>query len=117
MDITPKKEYYQEGTRSFIRFNGKPRIIVEVFKFTDREDAIKKAEKVEIEMRVLGMPFFGAETSDDKFVYLLVANQFPDGVPEVKTQQEVNKLARLMSRLADWFYYAVLDDRKKISEN
>jgi hypothetical protein len=35
----------------------------------------------------------------------------------VKTQQEVNKLARLMSRLADWFYYAVLDDRKKISEN
>jgi len=118
MDIAPKKEFYQEGSRSFIRFNGNPRMIIEIFKYVDREDAIKKAELFEIELRDIGLPFLGAETSDDKFTYLLVATQFPDGVPEIKTQQLANKMARVMSRMADWYYYTVLQaDRKNISNN
>lgn len=104
----PKIIHIQNGPRNFIRFDGKPRMIIEVWKFSHPDDLLAAVEKTQNDLALMEMPYVGAATEWNGMQHLLVATQFPDGIPTAATQKEADELARIMRRLADWYRYQVL---------
>ncbi|MDA3943707.1 MAG: hypothetical protein PF694_09240 [Bacteroidetes bacterium] len=104
----PKIIHLQNGKRNYIRFGGKPRMIISVFEFKTMEELEAASEKTAQELDAVGMPYLGSATEWNDRVYLLVATQFPDGAPTSSDQKEADALAHTMRYLADWYRYQVL---------
>lgn len=109
MALTPKKLHFKNGQRNYIRYDGKPKMVIEVFSFTSM-DLLKEASvKTSHELSRFGMPFLGSVTEWNGIFHLLVATQFIDQAPELTTQHEADKMARIMRKIADWYRYTVLN--------
>ena len=103
-----KKVHFAVGTRHFIRFDGKLKMIIEVFAYKSAEEMKISSDKITADMAALELPFLASMTAWDGLFHLLVATQFPDGVPEISTQKKADQYARTMRKLADWYRYVVL---------
>ncbi len=103
-----KKVHFAVGTRHFIRFDGKIKMIIEVFSYKSIEEMKISSDKITADMAVVGMPFLGAMTEWDGIFHLLVATQFPEGIPDISSQKKADAYARTMRKLADWYRYVVL---------
>jgi hypothetical protein len=102
-----KKRFYTEGSRSFIEYNGKPRMIIEVFEIDTSDDIITVMAEKGNEMKLQNLPYFGAATSWNGKYYLLVSTSILDALPP-STKQYTDHMARVMRRLADWYRYTIL---------
>jgi hypothetical protein len=105
---TPKIVHIRNGKRNFIRYTGKPRMVIEVYAFNNADELIAAAVKLEKELGQMKMPYLGAQTEWNGKQHLLVATQFTDEFPTAKIQKDADELARKMRYIADWYRYQVL---------
>jgi hypothetical protein len=109
MDKEPKKVFFTQGDRKFIRFSGKQKMLIEVFSYSSTTLMEMDITTKEQELSARGLPFYGTATSWDGVFHLLVAIEFPEGVPASATQKKADNTARIMRKLADWYRYTVLN--------
>ncbi|MFZ4463079.1 MAG: hypothetical protein ACOYN5_04490 [Bacteroidales bacterium] len=107
MEKEPKKRFYTEGKRSFIDYNGKPSMLIEVFEFNNQDDAMSCTDKKTVELESQGIPVYMSLTTWNSMIYLLIAIEIHEDI-QAANQKHADKMARVMRKLADWYRYTVL---------
>lgn len=99
----PKLIHIRNGQRNFIRFSGKPRMIVEVWQFDTQEEIHKATADTEAEFEKLDIGFHFSPAYMDTY-YLFVATQFPDGYDPDKA----SKIDDNIEYIEDWYLHQCL---------
>jgi hypothetical protein len=96
----PKLIHIRNGKRNFIRFGGKPKMIIEVWQFDNREDMFEAIETTQDEMNRIGLDLYYKFDYQDAY-YLFVVTQFLN-------ENDARKLLKIDDTLiyiANWYIH------------
>lgn len=105
----PHKQFYTEGARSFIRYEKKPRLIIEIFKFEVQTDANKFVIESKNGTNAEGIAYLDSIIYLNNSWYLLQVIDLPDGPIEIEDYDTIKKVTRILDRLANWYRYTILN--------
>jgi hypothetical protein len=102
-----KKTFFQENGKDFIRYEGKPRMIIRIQSFETDRLMMLSADAILKDLQLNGFPFIASTTFWNGSYHLLYVLQFTDGLPP-SNEGDATRLAKIMRRLADWYRFTVL---------
>ncbi|MDD4375087.1 MAG: hypothetical protein PHG67_14340 [Bacteroidales bacterium] len=76
----PKLIHIQNGERNFIRFGGKPRLLIEVFQHKAYDGISDSMQEVYDDFERLEVPSVIHHEELDGYFFLFIITQFPEGI-------------------------------------
>jgi hypothetical protein len=97
----PKLIHIRNGKRNFIRFSGKPRMIIEVLQFDSATELDHALSNISSDIKDLEMIAFNASKVFQDKHYLFYVTQYTDGYQP----DDENKILRNLNYAVDWYIH------------